>query len=83
LKLEDDDRRLFEATLPPNTIAFVTGQMLVSEADPAVQVDVVRFKPGNEAAQVSAIRSHSYPVGTGQRARIRRSIHARTTDRLQ
>jgi hypothetical protein len=55
LKLEDDDRRLFEATLPPNTIAFVTGQMLVSEADPAVQVDVVRFKPGNEAAQVSYV----------------------------
>jgi hypothetical protein len=53
LKLEDDDRRLFEATLPPNTIAFVTGQMLVQEADPAVQIDVVRFKPGNEASEVS------------------------------
>ena len=42
LTLEDDDRRLFEATLPPNTIAFVKGQMLVSEADPAVQIDIVR-----------------------------------------
>jgi hypothetical protein len=55
LKLEDDDRRLFEATLPPNTIAFVSGQMLVHEADPAVQIDVVRFKPGNEVAEVSYV----------------------------
>jgi serine/threonine protein kinase len=55
LKLEDDDRRLFEATLPPNTIAFVTGQMLVNEADPAVQVDVVRFKPSNDVSEVSYV----------------------------
>jgi serine/threonine protein kinase len=52
LRLEDDDRRAFEASLPLDTIAFVDSEIFVREADPAVQIDVVRFKPGNTAVEV-------------------------------
>lgn len=52
LRLEDDDRRAYEASLPVNTIAFAASEMFVSEADPAVQIDVVRFKPSNTAIEV-------------------------------
>lgn len=45
--LEDDDQRAFEATLPPNTVAFATSQVSVKEDDPAVQLDVIRFNPDN------------------------------------
>jgi serine/threonine protein kinase len=45
--LEDDDQRAFEAGLPPNTVAFAVSQMSVSERDPAVQVDIMRFNPDN------------------------------------
>ena len=53
LRLEDDDRRRFEASLPANTIAFAASEMFVSEADPAVQIDVVRFKPDSTAIEVA------------------------------
>jgi hypothetical protein len=43
--LEDDDQRNFESRLPPNTIAFSMRQVLIYEADPAVQIDLVRFNP--------------------------------------
>lgn len=43
--LEDDDQRAFEATLPPNTVAFATSQVSVREQDPAVQLDILRFNP--------------------------------------
>ncbi len=52
LRLEDDDRRAYEASLPVNTIAFAASEMFVSESDPAVQIDVVRFKPSNTAIEV-------------------------------
>ena len=52
LRLEDDDQRAFEASLPQDTIAFVNSEVFVRESDPAVQIDVVRFKPGNSAVEV-------------------------------
>jgi len=55
LVLEDDDRRAFEASLPLNTIGFADSEVFVSEADPAVQIDVIRFKPDNSAVEVSYI----------------------------
>ena len=45
LTLEDDDRRAFESRLPANTLGFAQSQVSVNEADPAVQVDVMRFNP--------------------------------------
>jgi hypothetical protein len=47
--LEDDDRRAFEGRLAVNTIAFATDQVIVSESDPAVQIDVVRFNPDDSS----------------------------------
>jgi hypothetical protein len=43
--LEDDDQRLFESTLPANTVAFAASQVTVNEKDPAVQLDVLRYNP--------------------------------------
>jgi hypothetical protein len=45
VNLQDDDQRTFEKQLPANTVAFASSQVSVSEADPAVQIDVVRFNP--------------------------------------
>ncbi len=45
VRIEDDDRRAFEAGLPPNTLGFATSQVSVDEADTAVQVDVTRYNP--------------------------------------
>ncbi|HEX6260052.1 MAG TPA: protein kinase [Woeseiaceae bacterium] len=47
LSLEDDDQRSFEAGLPQNTVGFATSRMYVNERDPAIQIDVLRFNPGN------------------------------------
>jgi serine/threonine protein kinase len=64
LQLEDDDRRVFEAGLPQNTIAFTDSQVLVREADPAVQIDVVRFKPDSTSVEVSyAVRDVTATAG--------------------
>lgn len=64
LQLEDDDRRVFEAGLPRNTIAFTDSQILVREADPAVQIDVVRFKPDRTAVEVRyAVRDVTATAG--------------------
>ncbi|MDJ0939066.1 MAG: protein kinase [Woeseiaceae bacterium] len=46
--LEDDDQRAFEAGLPTNTVAFAVSQVSVSERDPAVQVDILRFNPDSQ-----------------------------------
>lgn len=48
LILEDDDQRAFEAELPADTIAFAVSQVSVSENDPAVQIDVLRFNPSDQ-----------------------------------
>ncbi len=53
LKLEDDDQRTYEAGLPPNTIGFAESQLFMREADPAAQIDIIRFKPTNTAMEVS------------------------------
>jgi serine/threonine protein kinase len=50
--LQDDDQRKFEERLPANTIAFATSQVSVSEADPAVQIDIIRFKPDDTSLVV-------------------------------
>jgi hypothetical protein len=50
--IEDDDRRAFEDKLPANTVGFGTSQVSVSEADSAVQVDVMRFNPDNSTMDV-------------------------------
>jgi len=52
MTLQDDDQRAFEGRLPDNTIAFASSQVSVSEADPAVQIDVVRFNPDNSSVVV-------------------------------
>ena len=81
--LEDDDQRRFEAQLPSNTIAFASSQVSVRERDPAVQIDLVRFKPDEstrvvdlEIEDVTATAGADYFVpgttsvtfGPGQRA---------------
>ncbi len=53
LNLLDDDQRRFEASLMPNTIAFAVSQVSVRERDPAVQIDVLRFKPDDSDLNVS------------------------------
>jgi len=55
LTLEDDDQRTYEARLPSNTIAFADNRVFVREADPAVQIDVMRFKPTNTPVEVSYV----------------------------
>jgi hypothetical protein len=55
VQLEDDDQRNFEATLPKNTISFAVPEVSVSEVEAAVQIDVMRFQPDNETAEVSYI----------------------------
>lgn len=52
LTLEDDDQRAFEASLPPNTVGFTVNQISVREFDPAVQVDIVRYRPNNTALEI-------------------------------
>lgn len=52
LLLEDDDQRRFEGGLLPNTVAFAVSQVSVGEADPAVQIDVLRFNPDSRAVSV-------------------------------
>jgi hypothetical protein len=53
--IEDDDRREFEDRLPPNTVGFPAGQVSVSEGDPVVQVDVVRFNPDESSLVVGFV----------------------------
>lgn len=45
LILEDDDQRVFETQLEPNTVAFAVSQVSVRESESAVQIDVIRFRP--------------------------------------
>lgn len=52
LTLEDDDQRAFESALLPNTVSFRVSEIIVNEADPAVQVDVIRYRPGNASLDV-------------------------------
>jgi hypothetical protein len=52
IKIEDDDQRSFEGRLPDNTIAFAASQVSVSEADPAVQIDIVRFNPDTTSVEI-------------------------------
>lgn len=83
VRIEDDDRRSFEGQVPPNTIAFSASQVSVSEADPAVQIDVVRFNPdlstvvvqytvedhtATEGEDYFAPGSYSISFGPGQRS---------------
>ena len=55
LALQDDDMRSFEASLPPNTVGFLENEKYVNEYDPAVQVDIVRFRPDNSVLEIPYI----------------------------
>jgi len=55
VRLEDDDRREFEANLPQNTIAFAVDEISVREVEPAVQILVMRFQPDNKPATASYV----------------------------
>jgi hypothetical protein len=81
--LEDDDQRVFESTLPQNTIAFASSQVTVNERDPAVQLDILRYNPDNtpmvvgfELRDITATQGEDYfapgsytvEFGPGQRA---------------
>lgn len=83
LTLEDDDQRGFESRLPSDTIGFGVRRTSVSETDPAVQIDLVRFNPDNRQIEVAytvsditategmdyfAPGSHSITFGPGQRS---------------
>lgn len=57
--LQDDDQRAFESNLAPDTIGFAEAQVYVSERSPAVQVDVLRFNPGDDELEVR------YSIGGG------------------
>ncbi len=52
ISLEDDDQRAFEREIGVNTVGFAVSQMSVGEQDPAVQVDIVRYNPTDEALRV-------------------------------
>ena len=67
LTLQDDDQRLFEARLAPNTVGFAVSQVSVREGDSAVQIDVIRYKPDNQVLEagyairgVTAIEGEDY-----------------------
>lgn len=47
LTLQDDDQRAFETGLAPDTLGFAEESVYVSERSPAVQIDVLRFNPGD------------------------------------
>ena len=81
--LEDDDQRVFESTLPQNTIAFASSQVTVNEQDPAVQLDILRYNPDDKPMVVGfrlrditatqgedyfAPGSYTVEFGPGQRA---------------
>lgn len=83
LTLEDDDRRVFEARLPRNTIAFAQTKATASESDAAVQIDLVRFNPDKSSFEVGFVVSglsadsgqdyigpdeHTITFGPGQRS---------------
>ena len=55
LRLADDDQRSFESALAPDTVSFAVSQVSVREGDSAIQVDVVRYKPGNTSLDVSYV----------------------------
>lgn len=52
LTLEDDDQRSFESGLPQDTVGFSASQVFVRERDPAVQIDVLRFNPGDRELEI-------------------------------
>ncbi len=52
LTLEDDDQRSFESGLPQDTVGFAGSQVFVRERDPAVQIDVLRFNPGDTDLEI-------------------------------
>lgn len=52
LTVEDDDQRAFEAALPVNTIGFTSARITVREFEPAVQLDLVRYRPDSTAMEI-------------------------------
>ena len=55
IRLADDDQRSFESGLATDTVSFAVSQVSVREGDSAVQVDVIRYKPGNTTLDVNYV----------------------------
>ena len=53
LTLEDDDQRIFEERLAPNTVGFAVSQVSVAEGETAAQIDLVRYKPDQTTLRVA------------------------------
>jgi hypothetical protein len=52
LTVQDDDQRAFEASLPVNTVGFAAPRVTAREFDPAVQIDIVRYRADTTAIEV-------------------------------
>lgn len=52
LTLQDDDQRMFESGLAPDTVGFAQSSLFVNEQSPAVQIDVLRFNPGDSQLEI-------------------------------
>ena len=94
--LEDDDQRRFESELPVNAVGFAVSQVAVSERDPAVQIDILRFNPDEQSLNVrfavrdvTASQSEDYfapsrsSVTFGPRAAERASVYSAGPGRPQ
>ncbi len=52
ITLEDDDQRIIESQISANTVGLAESQMTVRESDPAVQINLIRFNPNEQALDV-------------------------------
>jgi serine/threonine protein kinase len=50
--LEDDDQRAMESQISANVVGLAESQMTVSEADPAVLIELIRFNPNEQPLEV-------------------------------
>jgi serine/threonine protein kinase len=52
LVLEDDDQRAFESGLAVNTVGFSVQEVTVREFDPAVRLDIARYRSDNAPLEI-------------------------------
>jgi serine/threonine protein kinase len=52
ITLEDDDQRAIESQISANVVGLTESQMTVSEADPAVLIELIRFNPNEQPLDV-------------------------------
>ena len=65
LTLQDDDQRLFEKRMGPNTVSFSTDRIDVRERDVAVQVDIIRYR-ADDTRQEAAYRIRDINATEGE-----------------